>query len=360
MPRSVGYLSRECAGKFIRFRSTRRPAGGHARLCFVLMLLAGVTHAEPGDLGDVVVTATMRPTAVLDVPGSVTVLDSATLGRAGLQHFEDVMSLVPNLNWAGDTARPRYFQIRGIGELAQYQGAPNPSIGFLIDDIDFSGIGSAATLFDIDRIDVLRGPQGARYGANALGGLIYMSSAPPSADYSGRVELGAGSYGAREYGAVLSGPVATLASGFRLAVQRYTGDGYYSNAYLGRGDTANFNELTVRGRWRIQSSERLRIDLTFLRVRVDDGYDDFSVANTRTTYSDQPGTDSQHSTGVAARLEYELSSSLHLTAIASYANSPIRYSYDGDWGNPDVWAPYVYRSSEVQDRNRATRSLGRR
>ena len=357
MPKSVGCLPRECAGESNHVRLPQRRAGGRARLCCVLMLFAGVAHSEPGDLGDVVVTSTLRPVAVLDVPGSVTVLDPATLAGAGLQHFEDVMSLVPNLNWAGDTARPRYFQIRGIGELAQYQGAPNPSIGFLVDDIDFSGIGSAATLFDIDRVEVLRGPQGARYGANALGGLIYMSSAEPSADYSGRIELGAGNYGTREYGAVLSGPVAALASGFRLAVQRYTGDGYYSNAYLGRNDTASFDELTVRGRWRIQPSERLRIDLTFLRVRVDDGYDDFSVANARTTYSDQPGTDSQHSTGVAARLEYQLSSSLHLTTIASYADSPIRYSYDGDWGNPDIWAPYVYRSSEVQDRHRSTRNL---
>jgi len=63
------------------------------------------------------------------------------------------LALVPNLNWAGDTSRPRYFQIRGIGELQQYQGAPNPSVGFLIDDIDFSGLGTAATLFDVDHID---------------------------------------------------------------------------------------------------------------------------------------------------------------------------------------------------------------
>ena len=64
---------------------------------------------------------------------------------AGLQHFADVLGLVPNLNWSGGTSRPRYFQLRGIGELEQYQGAPNPSVGFLIDDIDFSGVGMPAT-----------------------------------------------------------------------------------------------------------------------------------------------------------------------------------------------------------------------
>ncbi|MCH7570589.1 MAG: TonB-dependent receptor plug domain-containing protein, partial [Deltaproteobacteria bacterium] len=79
----------------------------------------------------------------------------------------ELIQLVPNLNWSGDGHRARYFQIRGVGELAQYQGAPNPSVGFLVDDIDFSGIGTIATLFDIDHIEVLRGPQSIRYGANA-------------------------------------------------------------------------------------------------------------------------------------------------------------------------------------------------
>ena len=116
--------------------------------------------ADNPPLDEIVVTATLRSVPLEELPGSASVLTETTLRDAGQQHFEDVLPLVPNLNWAGDTSRPRYFQIRGIGELQQYQGAPNPSVGFLIDDIDFSGLGSAATLFDIDRIEVLRGPQG--------------------------------------------------------------------------------------------------------------------------------------------------------------------------------------------------------
>src|SRR6202043_112754 len=107
------------------------------------------------------------PVPLAELPGSVSVLSGTTLRDAGQQHFEDVLALVPNLNWAGDTSRPRYFQTRGIGELEQYQGAPNPSVGFLIDDIDFSGLGTAGTLYDIDQVDVLGGPQATRYGANA-------------------------------------------------------------------------------------------------------------------------------------------------------------------------------------------------
>jgi iron complex outermembrane receptor protein len=334
------------------------PGSPAARIALYALLICVVpAHAEPGDLGEVVVTSTLRPETVLNAPASVTVLSADALHGAGQQHLEDVLALVPNLNWAGDTARPRYFQIRGIGELAQYQGAPNPSIGFLIDDIDFSGLGTAATLFDIDRVEVLRGPQGARYGANALGGLVYVTSAAPTPQFEGRVEAGVGNYGSRSYGAVLSGPLAGLDSEARLSVQRFTSDGYYSNAYLHRADTAGFDELTVRGRWRVQPSARLVLDLTLLHVQLDNGYDDFAVDNSRTTRSDQPGVDSQHSTGAAARLVYSIADNLQLTAIGSYADSPIKYSFDGDWGSPPSWAPYIYESSEVQERRRSTRNL---
>ena len=60
-----------------------------------------------------------------------------TINATAVQHFEELVNVVPNLNWSGDGHRARYFQIRGVGELEQYQGAPNPSVGFLIDDIDF-------------------------------------------------------------------------------------------------------------------------------------------------------------------------------------------------------------------------------
>src|SRR5450631_4883138 len=229
-----------------------------------LNLLPGVNASETGanqPLDEIIVTA-LRSTTLEELPGSASVLNESTLRDAGQQHFEDVLPLVPNLNWAGDTSRPRYFQIRGIGELQQYQGAPNPSVGFLIDDIDFSGLGSAATLFDVDHIEVLHGPQGTLYGANALAGLIYVQSAAPSETFGGRAEFDAGSYNERSYGAVITGPVSSLDSGFRLAAQRYTSDGFYRNAYLGRKDTNNRDELTLRARWRYDPSEQWRVDLT--------------------------------------------------------------------------------------------------
>jgi iron complex outermembrane receptor protein len=318
--------------------------------------LATSPESQPA-LDEVVITGTYRPASEIDVPASVSVLNATTLREAGQQHLQDVLALVPNLNWAGDTSRPRYFQIRGIGELEQYQGAPNPSVGLLIDDIDFSGLGSAATLFDVDHIEVLRGPQGMRYGANALGGLIYAQSAEPADTASGHVELGAGNYGERSYGAVLTGPVPDLDSSFRLAAQHYKSDGYYRDVYLNRNDTDRRGELTLRGRWRYQPSDRLRVDLSLLHVQIDNGYDAFTLDGSRNTQSDHPGVDSQHSTGASLRLGYSGIGPATLTVIGTYADTKVKYSFDGDWGNPILWAPYIYDYTDVQNRKRTTQSL---
>jgi iron complex outermembrane receptor protein len=317
----------------------------------------GAPGPPESPLEEVVITATLRATPALAVPSSISVLDTATLKDAGQEHLEDVLALVPNMNWAGDSSRPRYFQLRGIGELEQYQGAPNPSVGFLIDDIDFSGLGSAATLFDIDQIEVLRGPQATRYGANALAGLIYVTSAQPEDHFDTHVELGAGDYNTKEYGAVITGPVSDLDSAFRLAAQHYSSDGFYRNAYLDRDDTDRRGELTLRGRWRYQPSEDLRIDLSVLHVQIDNGYDAFAINNSRTTESDNPSVDAQHSTGASLRASYSGLGPATLTVIGTYAQTYVKYGYDGDWGNPLLWAPFIYDFTELQNRDRRTQSI---
>src|SRR5580698_1609488 len=207
----------------------------HCCLGYALLASAfgGVAAAADSDsLEEVVVTATLRDTRAVDLPASVTVLSAADLHAGGEQQLEDVLSLVPDLNWAGGTERPRYFQMRGIGEVEQYQGAPNPSVGFLIDDIDFSGVGMPATLFDVQEIQVLRGPQGTTYGANALAGLISVRTADPGKDFVLNSEITGATYDTRALGLVLGDGFADGAAGWRLVAQQYLSDGFRHNAYL--------------------------------------------------------------------------------------------------------------------------------
>lgn len=319
-------------------------------------LMNGALGAAEDVLEEVVVTATLRPQGLVDVPASVTVLDERALQDAGQQHFQDVMSLVPNLNWAGGSSRPRYFQIRGIGEREQYEGAPNPSVGFLIDEIDFSGIGMPATLFDVRQIEVLRGPQGTRFGANALAGLIALRSNDPEEASQYSLEATVGDYDTRAVGATATAPVAGLNSSWRLAVQQYRSDGFMHNAYLNR-DTNERDELTGRFKWRWRPDAATTVDFALLHADIDNGYDAWSIDNSRTTWSDKPGRDAQRATGASARWVSSAWSPYTLTVIAAYGKSESVNSYDADWGNSSSWAPFTYDYFQRFDRDRKTGSL---
>src|SRR5262245_9414846 len=87
--------------------------------------------AEPPRLEEVVVTAGLRVLPAREVPAGLSVLGADDIREAAIAHLEELLPQVPSLSWAGASSRPRYFLLRGIGELEQYQGAPNPSIGFL-------------------------------------------------------------------------------------------------------------------------------------------------------------------------------------------------------------------------------------
>lgn len=318
--------------------------------------------ADDAVLEEVIVTATLRPQSLLDVPGSVTVLDAKTLQDAGQQHLQDVLGLVPNLNWASGTSRPRFYQLRGIGELDQYQGAPNPSVGFLIDDIDFSGMGGLATLIDVDQVEVLRGPQGTTFGANALAGLIKIKTRDPRPEYEFSGEVGAAQYDTESLGVVLGGPlnVAGPDSAFRLVAQRYRSDGFRHNVFLGRDDTNGIDETTLRGKLRFDFGTDWRVDVSGLYVDQDNGYDAWSIDNSFTTRSDYPGRDAQRTKAVEARVTYSGWSTATIESITTYAAIDLVYSFDDDWGNNPFWlattgySPYNYYSDI--GRKRSTRS----
>jgi iron complex outermembrane recepter protein len=322
------------------------------------ILLAPPAVSADDTLDEIVVTAGLRSTSVAELPQSVTVLDQGTLRGAGVQHFEDVLGLIPDLNWAGGTSRPRFFQLRGIGEVEQYQGAPNPSVGFLIDDIDFSGVGMPATLFDTQQIEVLRGPQGTAYGANALAGLISVRTVDPGSDFELNGELTGADYDTRAASLAIGDGFAGGSAGWRLVAQQYLSDGFRHNAYLNENSTNGYDEGTLRGKLRWQLTDALRADLTLMHVNINNGYDGWSIYNTRTTYSNQPGRDAQLSNGVALRLVDSIQGIGELRSVTSAANSKITYSFDGDWGNDPFWAattgysPYDYFQSD--DRNRRT------
>jgi outer membrane receptor protein involved in Fe transport len=324
-------------------------------------LMPAAQAAEPVRLDEVVVTAALREAPIEELPASVSVLDHRTVADAATQHLEELLPQVPSLTWAGASSRPRYFQLRGIGELEQYQGAPNPSVGFLVDEIDFSGIGMVATLFDVEQVEVLRGPQGTRYGANALAGLIKVKTREPVPRPELAFEATLGGDALTGAGVIAGGGLAPGdGSAWRLALQRTVSNGFRRNTYLGRADTNERDELTARGRVRFELSDAWRLDLALVHADLANGYDAFALDNSYVTRSDRPGRDSQRSTGASADLRYAPSSTLEVRSITAVADSSIEASFDGDWGNDRDWGdagPYDFYSRTLRDRGSFSEDL---
>jgi len=310
----------------------------------------------------ITVTSDFRQQSLQNAPTSMSVLTDIEIKQRNAKHLEELIAVSPNVNFASGSQRARYYQIRGIGERSQFQEPINPSVGVIIDEIDFTGIGSVASLFDVKQAEIFRGPQGTRFGANAIAGMINITTNEPTDDFEGAVQLGVGNYNTYDMGVALSGP-ATDSVKYRLAVNQSNSDGYMENVYLQREDTNNRDELTIRGKLAIEASNDLTIDLAGYYFDFDNGYDAYSLDNTRETYSDEPGFDQQETAAFSAKFTYQGFDSATILAIVSNADSDLAYGYDEDWAyagisDPDVienpdYAYWEYTSTDHYYREKA-------
>jgi len=293
-----------------------------------------IAGADESVLEEVIVTAEFRPVSALELAASISVFDQELIDRRGAVHLEQLLNLAPNVNLSSGASRGRFVQIRGTGERSQFVEPINPSVGLVIDGMDFTGIGGAASTLDIQQVEILRGPQGTIFGANALAGLINMVSHGQGEEFSGRAELTAGNYGRFTVAAALGGPVSQ-SSGFRLAVQSNKNDGYIDNLFFNRS-TNNIDELTARGKFAWEVNDDLSLDFTLMFSDIDNGYDAFSLDNSRDTYSDEPGHDRLESVAGAVSASWQAGDTLSLEALLSRVDADTEYGYDEDWSHTGI------------------------
>ena len=164
---------------FIQSLTFLVPVGFSPAILIATAVLISTATVANTAIEEVIVTADFRDTSLLKTAASITVFDSQTITRRQARHLEQLLNLAPNVNFSSGASRGRFLQIRGIGERSQFIEPLNPSVGILVDGIDFTGIAGAATTMDIAQVEILRGPQGTLYGANALAGLINLRSNQP-------------------------------------------------------------------------------------------------------------------------------------------------------------------------------------
>ncbi len=295
-----------------------------------ILLTAQAVADDTSVMEVITVKGDFRETNIQTIPSAVSLLSEQDIKRRNAQNLEEIIALTPNVNFAGGSQRARYYQIRGIGERSQFQEPINPSVGIIIDEVDFTGIGSVSSMFDVEQTEVFRGPQGTRFGANALAGIVNITTNAPSDTFEGAIKATAGNYGSKGLGLVVSGPAADKVN-YRLVAEQYKSDGFMENLYLDRDDTSNRDELSLRGKLAIEASDDLNIDVTVMHFDFDNGYDAFSLDNNRNTYSDEPGFDTQKTTALATTFNYSGFNQADVKLIASYADSELAYGYDEDW-----------------------------
>jgi iron complex outermembrane receptor protein len=242
----------------VRHYVLNRRAIGMA-LPFAFLLLNGLAHAddaaadapaeaaaaEPGGLQEVVVTAQKRAQSAISAPLSVTALDASSLESHQVDGLQDIQLVSPGVRNGQTNGVNRLF-IRGIG-LTSFASGADPSSGFYIDNV-YVGRPSFQmnSFFDVDRVEVVRGPQGTLFGRNATGGAVSIFSREPTAEYSGYLDYSTGNYNLNHGAGAISGPLnssGTLLARVAFDIQDHSG---YGHDLAQNRDINNDNEQAAR------------------------------------------------------------------------------------------------------------------
>jgi iron complex outermembrane receptor protein len=192
---------------------------------------AAVLAQESGDvqLEEVVVTAERTVSTVQRTPIAITAIGGEELVRQGVRDAQDLSGKVPNVNIANNVGTMT-VTIRGVGTSYDNQSA-EPAVNVNVDGVYFARAASAAgAMFDIERIEALRGPQGTLYGRNSTGGSLNIITKKPTQKFEGQVEADLGNYDSRRFFGMFNLPVIEDKLALRLAFQTNKRDGYTDNA----------------------------------------------------------------------------------------------------------------------------------
>ena len=345
----------------------------------VIALSAGISPvmaqsaADETDFNeDIIVSARKRDERLQDVPLSVTVLSGQQLEAAQVTSVRDLSQIAPSLIalGSGSGSNATILAIRGIGNN---NATSTPRVGLIIDDVplasQFSVNGSG--LFDIDQVEVLRGPQTALYGLNAEGGLIVIRTAKPDDEFKGRVSAGLTDDG--EYRGSLSASGAViqdkLFAGF--GVQYEQKDGFIFNPLIGRNIDQN-NRVSARARLIFKPVETIEMDLIYSKTHAEAkfgvAYVPFELDTYNATFgvnvgkygvaADAPGFATSDSDEVSFKMSFDLGAVdlLSVTAYRKFSQNP---AFDPDQ-SPDPFLPFfggVILGQQILDQTAFTQEL---
>jgi len=242
----------------------------------LLTLPALAQGQESLQLEEVVVTARKRTESMQDVPIAVTVFTSQDIQDAGIERPQDFISLTPNVSIV-DTANAGDTQVTIRGQYSTRDA--ESSFAYVVDGVLITNPnGFNGELFDVEQIEVLKGPQGALYGRNATSGAILVTTQRPDNEFTGKVMAGVGDDDLVKGQAMVSGPIIKDQLYGRIAFSYRDTDGQFDNKFTGEDDTGNnLEEKNVRGRMIWEPTEQLTLDATASYRDVEAGAINFNA-----------------------------------------------------------------------------------
>ncbi len=321
-------------------------------------------NADDSDLERIVVTGDFQRESIQTLSASASLFSEDEINQRGASYLNEMLGSAANVNFASGASRGRYIQIRGVGLRSQFVDPINPSVGLVIDGINYSGLGGSSLLFDIDQVEIYRGPQGTRFGADGMAGMIQMGSAKATSDPSLKLQVGAGTYNTREAGIAASTGLTDDTSA-RVSYFRRKSDGYVDNLYL-NDETQNQDEQVARFKINSQLTKHLNTELNLHYIDINNGYDAFTLDNSRNSVADEPGQDNQESYAIGLANTYTGFDAFDLNLNLSAIDTELLYSFDEDWVCNDTSEPKLcaaglhpdgYSSTDLYSRDRDDQSV---
>ncbi|MBL8630402.1 MAG: TonB-dependent receptor [Rhodospirillaceae bacterium] len=225
-----------------------------------LVPLAAYGQGAPAVLEEIVVTAMRREENLNTVPVSITAIDGKTLETLNIGSTEGLSQFTPSLHIYAEAVGSEKYTIRGIGRTSEDLSA-DPGVAIFLNEVYIPRQSAAnLALYDTQRIEVLRGPQGTLYGKNATAGAINVITRQPTEELSGYGEIAGGSFGRVTLKGAVSGPFVEDKAYGRIAFMTDDRDGLYRN--LTTGQRANdINVRAVRGTLKFTPSDALTIGM---------------------------------------------------------------------------------------------------
>lgn len=256
---------------------SRAIAGVGVLLAVISFSMPGISLAQDGAIAieEIVVTARKRAENLQHVPIAITVFTTETIERAGIERPADFISLMPNVTIV-DTANigDTQVSIRGIVSTRDAES----TFAYVVDGILSTNPNSFnEELVDVQQIEVLKGPQGALYGRNAVAGAILVTTKEPGDEFAGKIKVGGGTDGLSKVSLRFSGPLGETVRGSIAASYREF-DGVHTNIFENAPTGVDYlKDTTLRARLIIEATERLTWDLRAGYSEVEGGAINFNA-----------------------------------------------------------------------------------